>query len=723
MNTFISSQWATDIGIDFSFALNSVNIFFGLLVLFIGLGVFLYSSVYMRRYPSDKKLVFYISLTLFTLAMIGLIFADNLLLLFLFWEMTSVTSFFLIGFKNEKPEVREKAKWALYTTVAGGLFLLAGIVLLSQIGIENGLSLVDSFTISKISIIENIGSHDLFSYAFLAIFIGICSKSALFPFSFWLPLAMVGPTPVSSFLHSATMVKAGLFLAIKISPIFGQYAIWQNSFVTIGILTAILAAFQCFIQRNLKTMLAYSTTCVLGIMAILIGLGEVKAQTSFIIFVLAHALYKAALFQIVGYLDVRYKTMDFFELRKFTIDNKLAFIAVFLSTLSMIGIPITMGFYAKEYIYLTALKSNYPVLLCIVFFIANTCMGIQAVNFLRVFWPTKAKALEAPKISNLFLIPALSFSILATVLAIFPHASGLNGYFSQVLGVLLENDTSVELIPWHGIEYPYNIVLILSFLTITSSLLGSFFFSKKLYKMASFSSKNNDFSLWQIYKSTLSKLLSLFHIFFSKLQNGDLRQYLMITISFVCILILFGLSGVRHISFSHVNLTSTKFMLMAGMMIPLFFAAATKSHYRTLVYLCVTGFFISFYYAIHSAMDVSMTQLLVESLSLFFILFVVKSLGPVLISRTEQLINFIFASLFAVTFLLFGFVQSQNFMPVASEYFKENSYFKAKGENIVNVILVDFRALDTFGEVIVVAIAIIGVGSILMKRNQGKRHE
>jgi multicomponent Na+:H+ antiporter subunit A len=159
---------------------------------------------------------------------------------------------------------------------------------------------------------------------------------------------------------------------------------------------------------------------------------------------------------------------------------------------------------------------------------------------------------------------------------------------------------------------------------------------------------------------------------------------------------------------------------MIGMMIPLFYATATKSNYRTLVYLCVTGFFISFYYAIYSAIDVSMTQLLVESLSLFFILFLVKSIGSILISRTEQIVNFIFASFFSVTFLIFGLIQTKSFIPTASEYFNANSYIKAKGENIVNVILVDFRALDTFGEVIVVAIAIIGVGSILVKKSRKK---
>lgn len=721
MNWIEFGQLAPAIGLNISFVSNSVNLFFGCLVLFIGLGVFTYSTAYMKNYPVDKKSVFYTSLSLFTLAMLGLIFTDNLLLLFLFWEMTSACSFFLIGFKNEKEEVRDKAKWALYTTVGGGLFLLTGIVMASQIGVENGLNPIQSFSLTELAKIEHFYRHDLFSLSFILIFIGLASKSALFPFSFWLPLAMAGPTPVSSFLHSATMVKAGFILAVKLFPLYGDQALWQISFIIIGSLSAFHAAIQCFLQRNLKTMLAYSTSCVLGILAILIGLGAFKAHVSFIVFILAHALYKAALFQIAGYLDSRYKTMDFIELQKFKFDNKLALLTVVLSTLSMVGIPLTMGFYAKEFIYYSALKSPFPILITFIIFFANCCMGIQAINFLRVFWPKKEKRLQTSEVSTLLIIPAFAYSLVATILAIAPGLTNLNIALSAILKNFSLSNPAVTLKLWHGLAYPYNIVILLSVLTILISISGSFLFSKHLDKFTIFSNRYHDFSLWNLNKALLDFYLGQFKKLFSILQNGNLRQYLIITLSTVAGLVLIGLLKVESYALPSLDFTITKALLYSGMLIGLFLTLATSRHYRVLIYFAISGLFIALFFAFHSAMDVSMTQLLVESLSLFFIFFMVKALGFEYVVRTNQLANFFISLFFGLTFLAFYLIEKVNFSSLASNFYKDNSYLLAKGENIVNVILVDFRALDTFGEVIVVTIAIIGVGSLLTKK--GGQHE
>jgi multicomponent Na+:H+ antiporter subunit A len=713
-------EWVASLGIDFSLAFTPSNLFFSGLVLLIGVGVYLYSFSYMAKYPKEKKVIFYSSLTLFTLAMLGIILTDHLLILFLFWEMTSFCSFFLIGFSHEKEEVQDKAKWALYTTVSGGLALLVGVVMLSQIALEHGSTLSQSFSLMHLSQMISLAQHPDFFLSFVFIFIGICSKSALFPFSFWLPLAMAGPTPVSSFLHSATMVKAGLFLAYKVFPLFGGEDFWQTSLIAIGSISALYAAFQCFLQRNLKTMLAYSTSCVLGLLTVILGLANEKAMTTFLVFVLAHAFYKAALFQLAGYLDKTYQTMDFFDLKELNLQYKPAFLAALLSTFSMVGLPLTMGFYAKEYIYLIGLTSPLALFLSFIFFISNLAMGIQAINFLRVFWPRNKNFDDstALKRNHLFLLvlPALSFAILSFLLALFPKSLGLNESLTTILTSHLSEESLVKLKLWHGIDYPFNVVLILSTLTILGSFVGSFLISPHLKSLSAWSKSYHDFSLWPFMKRALSFLMNAFQNMMLNLEEGSLRKHVLFTICAFCFFVFLGLKDLSHWQLPDLQFSWLKLILLSGVLGGLLLALFSKIHYRILVYLAMSGLSLVFFFGLYSAADVSMTQLMVESLSLFFIFFLIKSVGLREVIKRKQVFNFFVALMFGATFLAFGFVQFPEFERIASQFFLENSYSLAKGENVVNVILVDFRAMDTFGEVIVVAIAIIGVASLLRKK-------
>lgn len=718
MKELIQLNWVPLVGMDFALDMGPSNLFFSSLVIIIGIGVYLYGYAYTKNYSSHKRIVFFSSLTVFTMAMLGLILSDNLLLLFLFWEMTSVCSFFLIGLKNEKKEVREKSKWALYTTVAGGLFLLSGIICLYQIGIESGLSTSESFSINSLSQINNMETSQLFNYAIIFTLIGIASKSALFPFSYWLPLAMAGPTPVSSFLHSATMVKAGLFLGFKVVPIFASSLLWQNVLITIGVISTLHAAIQCLSQRNLKTMLAYSTSCVLGILAIFLGLGKVDGLTSFIVFVLAHAFYKASLFQLIGALDLHCKTMDFFELKKYRIQNNGAFMAAILSCLSMIGIPLTMGFYAKELIYYSAISSPKFFIITTTVFIGNLAMGIQSINFLKVFWPKKDKSVEVKKISTFLIIPALAYSLIAFILAIFPNITKTNYILTNVINDKLNEETLLTLKLWHGVEFPFNIVLLLSALTILGSILGSHIISKKLITINKWISSKSDLSLWPIMINLLEMTLSSFKTFFNHFQNGNLSHYIRTVFFSITCLVLGSLLYVKGLTIPAIEFTTMKITSLVGAFLGLYLAFKSSFQYRVLIYLAISGFFLVFFYGVHSAVDVSMTQLIVESLSLFFILFLIKSIGIREVRKKSSISSYIIAFGFAIMIWLFSWGPVKNYSKSASHYFIENSYQLAKGENIVNVILVDFRALDTMGEVIVVAIAIIGVGALLKKERK-----
>ncbi|WP_412463295.1 hydrogen gas-evolving membrane-bound hydrogenase subunit E [Halobacteriovorax sp. RT-2-6] len=699
------------------FSFSSVNNLFGALVAIIGIGVFIYSLIYMKSFSSKDKLIYYLSLILFSISMFGIIYSSNLLFLYLFWEMTSVTSFFLIGLKNEDSQVREKAKWALYTTVGGGLFLLFGILLISQIGADFGLSFYDSFNLTKLMELKNFENHIYFRVSLIALFIGICSKSALFPFSFWLPLAMAGPTPVSSFLHSATMVKAGLILGLKVFPLYAQDSLWQMLFISVGAITVLLGGFQCLLQSNFKTMLAYSTICILGMLAILLGIANEYSIISFVLLVIAHAFYKASLFQYVGYFAKALKTMERKELLNGDRVGILAFIIALLSTMSMIGFPLSIGFYAKEYIYLTSIKTYLLWILIPTFFIGNLFMGIQAVNLLRVSWPTRKSYVINYK--GLLISPFI-YSVLALVIALVPNLTGVGLIAEKTLGEIGLREQSVHIKLWHGIQYPYNLVLLLSVLTILGSVGGSFFLDKYFIKLDEFSKKYSEFSLWPHLEKILYLILDYFKKMNLLMQNGSFAHYIRITLSFLTLLTILSQFGITNFVLPKIEFTLSKFLSLSGILTGLVFAYISKSNLKAILYFVLSGFFLVLFFGYHSAADVSMTQLMVETLSLFFVFFLIKAVpidGRDLRINIKP-INFIIAFLYGLSIMIFSLTKKLDFDMSASRYFFENSKLLAKGENVVNVILVDYRAMDTFGEVLVVAIAIVGVLAIFSKRGE-----
>ncbi|WP_040314853.1 hydrogen gas-evolving membrane-bound hydrogenase subunit E [Bacteriovorax sp. BAL6_X] len=699
------------------FSLSSVNNLFGVLVAIIGLGVFIYSFFYMKSFSIKDKAIYYISLILFTISMFGIIYSSNLLLLYLFWEMTSITSFFLIGLKNEDSQVREKAKWALYTTVGGGLFLLFGILLISQIGVDLGLSFLESFNLSSLIKTKEISSHDYFKVSLVTIFIGISSKSALFPFSYWLPLAMAGPTPVSSFLHSATMVKAGLILGVKLFPLYAQDPLWQILFIGSGTLTVLHGGFQCLLQSNFKTMLAYSTICILGMLAILLGIANEYSITSFVLLVIAHAFYKASLFQYVGYFAKALKTMDRYELVNGDRVGILPFIVALLSTMSMVGIPLSVGFYAKEYIYLTAIKSYLLWILIPTFFLGNLFMGIQAINLLRVSWPQMRSYVLGYKG---LLISPLIYSLIALSIALAPNILGINLIAQNAVGEVGLSVQSIHIKSWHGLKFPYGRVLVLSIITILGSVFGSIVLDKYYLKLDEFSKKYSDFSPWYRLEKGLYIILDVFKRMNLALQNGNFAHYIRITLGFLTVLILTSHLGIANIVSPKFDFSISKFLSLSGILAGLTFAYLSKSNLKAILYFVLSGFFLVLFFGYHSAADVSMTQLMVETLSLFFVFFLIKAVpidGRDLRINIKP-INFVIAFLYGVSIFIFSMAKNLNFDMTASRYFFENSKPLAKGENVVNVILVDYRAMDTFGEVLVVAIAIVGVLAIFSKRGE-----
>lgn len=292
--SLIFYDWVPSMGINFNFLVDGLSLLFALMITGIGTLVFLYTSAYMK---GDRYLDrFYGYLCLFMGAMLGMVLSDNIFTLFVFWELTSISSFFLIGYNNESKESRKAALISLAVTGLGGFFLLAAFALLGNIA-------------GTYSIHEMMGSaamlkeHRLYVLIIVFLFLAAFSKSAQYPLHFWLPGAMKAPTPVSTYLHSATMVKAGVYLLARFTPVLGGVAVWDNTLVIVGGFTMLYAAFHSIFKRDLKEILAYSTISALGMLVFLLGLGTPEALLSAAVFIIVHALYKASLFLVTGIVD------------------------------------------------------------------------------------------------------------------------------------------------------------------------------------------------------------------------------------------------------------------------------------------------------------------------------------------------------------------------------------------------------------------------------------
>ncbi|MCG7587556.1 proton-conducting transporter membrane subunit, partial [Photobacterium sp. OFAV2-7] len=447
--------WAPSLDINLSFRLDSLSFSFACLISGIGVLVQLYALAYLRG--KSSRFSFHLYLTLFMLAMLGVVMSDNILLLFVFWELTTITSYLLIGFDHENPKSRKNALQSLIVAGAGGLALLAGLILLGMI--------TDSYELNVI--IEQsslIARHNLFVPSLVLILLGAFTKSAQFPFHFWLPNAMAAPTPVSAYLHSATMVKAGIYLLARLSPVYSQSEIWFYTLGIVGGFTAIWCAILALRQTDLKLMLAYSTNVALGKLTLLLGIGTELAITAMLLFILAHSFYKAGLFMVAGNIDKATGTRDIRVLRGLKSVLLLSLIAAVVAALSKSGVPPLLGFLSKEYMYKAAVEiSSWATA---TFLVVNALMAALALTlvikpFLAHYTgePTPAKPVESDL--GLWLPPIVLAlgSIMAPVI-------GLGWLNTHVVspGVLFAYpNTNPEVVKlWQG----FNVPLLLSAVTL-----------------------------------------------------------------------------------------------------------------------------------------------------------------------------------------------------------------------------------------------------------------
>ncbi len=701
----VTSDWAPQLGIALSFHLDGLSYLMVLLIAGIGGLIVIYGGAYLAEHPAVPR--FLTIVLLFMSAMLGLVLSSNALLLFLFWELTSITSFLLIGFDHDRPNARAAAWQALLVTGSGGLAMLAGFALLFIIS--------GTFEIQAwIQQAPQIKQHTLAPTAFILILIGAMAKSAQFPFHFWLPNAMEAPTPVSAYLHSATMVKAGVYLLARLFPLFGDMPIWRNTVPVIGIITLTGGALLALGQTDIKRVLAYTTVGALGGLIFLLGLGTPVAIKTVPVFLLAHALYKGGLFLVAGGIDHAVHNRNITKLGGLSKAMPYTALAAMVSALAMGGVPPFLGFIAKELAYESVLKTGSSLLtvLAVVGFAAMA--GVALWLGFAPFWAKPSGEFHSHGETPALYLPPLILALLSFATGIVPQTTA-NIIIKPAAIAILPEVSSVKLALWHGIT-PY---LLLSALTVL--LAGATYpLRHSLIALAErLWNKVRLFGPANLYNKVLETILSFAAWQTRMLQSGYLRVYVLLialtTITLTMYTAWTRLAG----GFPLPDWTAPRFydyILTATIIIAAVAVTRTTSRLATIALLGSIGYSIAILFMLYSAPDLSMVQFAIETLTVILFVLVIYRL-PKFIQRRSRLphvpdtiISLASGGLMTLLMLL---VSSHPTESTISDFYTRNSLLKAYGRNIVNVILVDFRGLDTMGEITVLTIAAIGVMALI----------
>lgn len=712
-----SVPWIDGLGIQLSFYIDGLSVMFALLISAIGTFIVIYAGGYLKGHPYLGR--FYVSLLMFMMSMLGVVLADNIITLFVFWELTSFTSYLLIGFNHEQERARKAALQALLVTGSGGLALLAGLILM---GIAGG-----TYEISELlNQGDAIQASGLYVGILILVLAGTFTKSAQVPFHFWLPSAMEAPTPVSAYLHSATMVKAGIYLMARLHPALGGTDLWFILLTSFGAATMVIGSWLALSHTDLKRVLAYSTVMALGTLTMLLGMGRTQyAIIATAVFIVAHSLYKGALFMVAGTLDHETGTRDVSQLGGLRKAMPVTATAAAIAALSMAGVAPFFGFIGKELVYEATLASEtLAVGLAALAILANVAgvaaAGIVAVRpFFGVKKETPKHAHEAP--ASMWLGP-ISLGIIGLVFGILPGLIG-TPLLSPTWFAVAGEEVLYELVLWPG----FTPVLGLSVLTFAMGI-GVLVYWDKWRRSPMAVGFNTMLGVGpeRGYEASLDGMLWFAHWQTRFLQSGYLRYYILTIVSVMAVAVWYTMFA--HVGFHlSINLSDVSFyewtlaaLLVAGSLT----AILARSRLAMVIAIGVVGYSIALIYIIYSAPDVAITQLLVETLTVILVALVLIHLPkqekqtPVASRARDAIIAVVAgATLTLLILAVLPFEPSQHL----SEYFAENSYVVAHGRNIVNVILVDFRALDTMGEIVVLGIAGLGVYSLIKLRGYRQR--
>ncbi len=696
-------DWMPLLGLNFTLMLDALGFFFALLILGIGLLIIAYGRSYLAR--EDNMGEFFTYLLLFQGAMVGIVLSDNILLLLIFWELTSLSSFLLIGYWKHLPEGRQGARMALTVTGMGGLAMIGGMLILGQI--------VGSYDLSVI--LQNrelIQDSPLYLPALLLILLGCFTKSAQFPFHFWLPHAMAAPTPVSAYLHSATMVKAGIFLMARMWPVLSGTPEWFVIVTSAGLITMVLGAFIAIFKHDLKALLAFSTVSHLGLITMLLGTGTAFGAMAAMFHIMNHAAFKAALFMSAGIVDHETHTRDIRKLGGLRHLMPITFTIVVFGALSMAGIPFLNGFLSKEMMLEEATHTvlfNSPYLVPVLatvgsLFSAAYCFRLIGHTFLgpkRDDYPSHPHD-PGP---GLWLPPAL---LIIPVIVIGCAPFLVQDFVFLVAKAVIGGVDKLEvkyIKIWHGLVP----ALYMSIAAVVGGLL-----LMAIYKpLQNLWDKTPRPEAKTIFEAIIAFFVGLAQKIIHPTHDGAFSRYAAIMLGFVT------LAGYYAWSTGTVGAPTRELQTAGPVEIAgwLMLVAATiglvflhRNRLMALILIGIAGLMVSIGFVFFSAPDLAMTQITVEVVTIILLLLALNFLPkktPVESSNLRRVRDGVIGAAGGLA----AFAMSYHFMlrdaittPI-SEFHLANSYKGGGGTNVVNVILVDFRGFDTFGEIIVLGIA------------------
>ncbi|SBS31491.1 Na(+)/H(+) antiporter subunit A [Marinomonas spartinae] len=708
---FASIPWIPAIGLQLAFRLDGLSLLFSILILGIGLLVILYARYYLSAKDSIGK--FYSYLILFMFAMLGVVLSDNLIQIWFFWELTSISSFLLISFWGDKTEARKGARMALTVTGAGGLALLAGLLLLGHtVGSYSLQTVLDSGDMIKAS--------SAYPIILVLVLLGAFTKSAQFPFHFWLPNAMAAPTPVSAYLHSATMVKAGIFLMARFYPALADTDLWFMLVSLTGLATFLTGAYIALFQHDLKGLLAYSTISHLGLITLLLGMGTDLSAVAALFHVMNHAIFKASLFMAAGIIDHESGSRDMRQLNGLWKFMPYTATLAMVASASMAGVPLMNGFLSKEMFFtetlhqasLGSLSWMVPVLATLggVFSVAYSMRFIHDVFFNGDPINLPKTPHEPPRYMR---VPVEILVALCLLVGIFPGVIVGHLLYAAASATLNGSVPSYSLAIWHGVNFP----LLMSIIAMCGGLIV-YANRRHLFKFqAQFPVSDPKL----VFESAVQYITRRASQFITLTENGSLQRYAFLTLLLAVVMTTIPLmrlnatAGLRpEIPVDALSITAAVLLCLSGL-------ATVIWHRRrllSLLTLSVVGLIVSLAFAKFSAPDLALTQLSVEVVTVILLILALfflpqktpKESSPRRVVRDLGLAAFVGGTVGTICYALMT-----RPLDSISTFFTENSKTGGGGTNVVNVILVDFRGFDTLGEITVLGIAALGIYKLIAR--------
>ncbi len=710
-------DWVPSMDIRLSALIDGLSLTFVLLISGIGTLVTLYSTKYLGNHPEYPRFVLF--LMMFMVGMLGLVLADNLIALFVFWEITTISSYLLIGFTSDEAKSRRSALQALLVTGTGGLALLAGMILLGNVA--------GSFELSEIiQRGDMIRAHPLYVPIVILVLAGTFTKSAQFPFHFWLPNAMAAPTPVSAYLHSATMVKAGVYLMARVNPALGSTDLWFWVLIIAGGFTTVFASILAIRQTDIKQVLAYTTLMALGALTLFIGAGTADAIKAMMLFLVVHSLYKAALFLMIGIVDHETGTREAPILRGLRRKMPITFLGGALAAISMAGIPPFFGFIGKEFLYKAGLEMDTAML-----WITGTIFTASVLMFaaagIAVLRPFTGQLAETPKAPHegpwaMWICPlilgtlSLGFGLFpdyAEAWLIAPGTWAVYGDYSYEVDIYLFREV--------------NAAFILSLVTFAVGTVV-YLIHQPLRDWLGRVFAANPIKFDPGWDRVLDGLKALAAWQTNILQSGVLQRYIFVIFATFAVGVGWTIWAQDALNFQMDWAAEFDDLLFKHWAVLIFLTAGailtafTQSRMTAIAALGVVGIGVALIFIMFSAPDVAITQLLVETLVVVLVavaMLKLPHLGLVAQRKRRPVHAVLAVAVGTITTLVLVAVLQAPLDRRLTDYFEVASWPEAFGKNIVNVILVDFRALDTFGEIAVVVIAALAAYALLRGTRYG----